>query len=25
MPKGIEDQNEQENRKNFLRKIGYKM
>jgi uncharacterized protein len=24
-PKGIEDQNEQEDRKNFLRKIGYKM
>ncbi len=24
-PKGTEDQNEQENRKNFLRKIGYKM
>jgi adenosine/AMP kinase len=25
MPKGIEDENEQENMKNFLRKIGYKM
>lgn len=25
VPKGIEDQNEQEDRKNFLRKIGYKM
>jgi adenosine/AMP kinase len=24
-PKGIEDRNEQEDRKNFLRKIGYKM
>lgn len=25
MPKGIEDQNQQEDRKNFLRRIGYKI
>jgi adenosine/AMP kinase len=24
-PKGTEDENQQEDRKNFLRKIGYKM